>query len=69
MPKIMSMDRRLCIYGGEADNWHGQPLYRAIVCKVKEFDMAGASVFRGGARGQRRPQAAQEVILAAVSGN
>lgn len=47
MPKITSSARRLRIYIGEADHWHGQPLYHAIVQKAKELDLAGATVFRG----------------------
>jgi len=29
------------------DEWHGKPLYRAIVEKCRELDIAGATVFRG----------------------
>lgn len=47
MPKITSAAKRLRIYLGEADSWHGRPLYDAIVRKAKELDLAGASVFRG----------------------
>lgn len=47
MPKITSSARRLRIYIGETDRWHGQPLYHAIVQKAKELDLAGATVFRG----------------------
>lgn len=47
MPKITGAAKRLRIYIGETDHWHGQPLYHAIVQKAKELDLAGASVFRG----------------------
>jgi PII-like signaling protein len=35
------------IYVGEADTWHGQPLYEAIVHLLLERGMAGATVLRG----------------------
>lgn len=47
MPKITGAAKRLRIYIGETDHWHGQPLYHAIIQKAKELDMAGATVFRG----------------------
>jgi PII-like signaling protein len=45
----------LRVYLGEADKWHGQPLYDAIVDKLRMMDIAGATVYRGimgyGAKG------------------
>ncbi len=35
------------IHFGEDDKWDGRPLYRAIVEKCRELDIAGATVFRG----------------------
>src|SRR5438876_611167 len=35
------------IYLGEADKWHGEPLYEAIVEKCRQLRIAGATVFRG----------------------
>ena len=35
------------IYFGEDDKWDDQPLYRAIVQKCRELDIAGATVLRG----------------------
>ncbi len=35
------------IYIGEADRWHGQPLYMAILLKAREMGMAGGTVLRG----------------------
>jgi PII-like signaling protein len=35
------------IYVGEQDNWHGKPLYAAIVIRLKECGIAGVTVFRG----------------------
>lgn len=45
----------LRIYLGEADKWHGEPLYDAIVKRLRMMDIAGATVYRGilgyGAKG------------------
>jgi PII-like signaling protein len=35
------------IYIGESDQWHGQPLYHAIVELLRERGLAGATVLRG----------------------
>ncbi|MCZ2074192.1 MAG: DUF190 domain-containing protein [Bryobacterales bacterium] len=44
------------IYMGEADRWKDEPLYDAIVKKLRMMDIAGATVYRGimgyGAKGQ-----------------
>lgn len=37
----------LRIYIGEADKWHGKPLYEAIVMKARELHLAGATVLKG----------------------
>lgn len=37
----------LRIYIGESDQYRGQPLYHALVLKVRELGLAGATVFRG----------------------
>jgi PII-like signaling protein len=37
----------LRVFIGEADRWHGKPLYEAIVLKARELHMAGATVLRG----------------------
>jgi PII-like signaling protein len=37
----------LRIFIGEADRWHHQPLYEAIVMKARELHLAGATVLRG----------------------
>jgi uncharacterized protein len=47
MPKLQAHAKRLRIYIGEADSWKGKSLYRALVIKAKELDMAGATVFQG----------------------
>jgi PII-like signaling protein len=36
----------LRIYVGDADRWHHQPLYEAIVMKARELHLAGATVLR-----------------------
>ncbi|ACS89550.1 MULTISPECIES: DUF190 domain-containing protein [Thermococcus] len=38
---------RMTIYIGENDTWHGRPLYKAIVEKLREMGLAGATVYRG----------------------
>lgn len=35
------------IYIGESDQWHGQPLFQAIVHLLRERGLAGATVLRG----------------------
>jgi hypothetical protein len=35
------------IYLGESDHWHGKPLYQAIVERLRERGLAGATVLRG----------------------
>ena len=37
----------LRIFIGEADRWHGRPLYEALVLKARELHLAGATVLRG----------------------
>lgn len=37
----------LRIFIGESDQWHGTPLYEAIVMKARELHLAGATVLRG----------------------
>ena len=38
----------LRIFIGEAKQFHGRPLYEAIVLKAREMHLAGATVLRGG---------------------
>ncbi len=45
--KIEGRAKLVRIYIGEADKWHGQPLYMAILLKAREMGMAGGTVFRG----------------------
>ena len=37
----------LRVFVGESDTWHGRPLYEAIVARVREEGLAGATVVRG----------------------
>ncbi|MFZ0879298.1 MAG: DUF190 domain-containing protein [Candidatus Acidiferrales bacterium] len=39
--------KMLRIHFGEDDKWKDKPLYRAIVEKCRELDIAGATVLRG----------------------
>src|SRR5579864_1001713 len=47
----------LRVFIGEADKWHGEPLYDAIVKKLRMLDIAGVTVYRGilgyGAKGHQ----------------
>jgi PII-like signaling protein len=45
--KLAGKAKMLRIHFGEDDKWRDIPLYRAIVEKCRELDIAGATVFRG----------------------
>jgi uncharacterized protein len=45
--KLEGKAKLLRIHFGEDDKWKGKPLYRAIVEKCREMDIAGATVYRG----------------------
>jgi len=45
--KLAGKAKMLRIHFGEADKWKDKPLYRAIVEKCRELDIAGATVLRG----------------------
>jgi PII-like signaling protein len=45
--KIPEQGYLLRIFIGESDQWHGKPLYEAIVAKARELHVAGATVLRG----------------------
>ncbi len=55
----------LRIYIGEADKWRGEPLYDAIVKKLRVLDIAGATVYRGilgyGAKGHEHKKSLLQV--------
>jgi len=48
------------VFLGEADRWHGEPLYEAIVKRLRMMDVCGATVYRGilgyGAKGHTHKQ-------------
>lgn len=56
--EVRGAARLMRIYLGEADQWKGEPLYQAIVKRLRMMDIAGATVYRGilgyGARGRTR---------------
>jgi len=45
--KIEGTGMLLRMYIGESDQWHGRPLYQAIVELARERGIAGATVLRG----------------------
>lgn len=45
--KIEGEGQLLRIFIGESDSWEGKPLYEAIVRKVRDAGLAGATVLRG----------------------
>jgi uncharacterized protein len=45
--KLEGKAKMLRIHFGEDDKWQGKLLYRAIVEKCRELDIAGATVYRG----------------------
>jgi len=52
--------RLMRIFLGEADQWRGEPLYEAIVKRLRMMEIAGATVYRGilgyGAKGHTHKQ-------------
>ena len=47
MSKIAMQSERLRIYVGERDKYQGKIVYKYIMKKAKELDLAGYAVFRG----------------------
>jgi hypothetical protein len=47
MTRLEGEGKLLRIFIGESDTWHGKPLYQAIVQRVREEGLAGATVVRG----------------------
>ena len=45
--KLAGTGLLLRIYLGESDQWHGKPLYQAIVERLRERELAGTTVLRG----------------------
>ncbi len=46
-PELPEEALLLRIFLGEADRYHGKPLFEAIVLKAREMHLAGATVLRG----------------------
>jgi PII-like signaling protein len=44
---IPTEGKLLRVFVGEADKWHGRPLYEAIVEEARKRGLAGATVWRG----------------------
>jgi uncharacterized protein len=55
-----SRAKLLRVFIGEADRWHDEPLYDAIVKRLRMMDVAGATVYRGilgyGAKGHQHKE-------------
>ena len=45
--KLEGEGKLVRIFIGENDQWHGKPLYEAIVLRAREAGLAGATVLRG----------------------
>lgn len=45
--KVEGDAKRVRVYLGESDHWHGKPLFTAIVEHCRREGMAGATVLRG----------------------
>ncbi|HET9950542.1 MAG TPA: DUF190 domain-containing protein [Candidatus Eisenbacteria bacterium] len=45
--KLEGEGKLVRIFIGENDQWHGKPLYEAIVMRARESGLAGATVLRG----------------------
>jgi PII-like signaling protein len=54
--KVQEAAKMMRIFLGESDKWNGEPLYDAIVKRLRMLDIAGATVYRGilgyGAKGE-----------------
>jgi PII-like signaling protein len=55
--RVEGRAKLLRVFIGEADKWHEEPLFDAIVKKLRMMDIAGATVYRGilgyGAKGHQ----------------
>ncbi len=45
--RIPTEGKLLRVFIGEADRWHGRPLYEAIVEEARKSGLAGATVWKG----------------------
>mgnify|MGYP000616249184 CR=1 FL=1 len=46
-PSLRGKGKLLKVYIGESDRWRGEALFHAIVKRIKQEGMAGATVIRG----------------------
>ena len=44
---VLRAGKRICIFVGEGEEWHGKPLYLAILELARHAGVAGATVTRG----------------------
>jgi PII-like signaling protein len=58
--RVAGKAKLMRVFLGEADRWDGEPLYDAIVKRLRSMDVAGATVYRGilgyGAKGHTHKQ-------------
>ena len=47
MTRLEGEGKLVRVFIGESDTWHGKPLYQALVERVRELGLAGATVVRG----------------------
>jgi hypothetical protein len=45
--KVEGAAKMLRIYIGQDDRWEDKPLYEAIVLRLRQMDVAGATVYKG----------------------
>ena len=45
--KIQGPAKKICIYIGDSDRWHGKALHNAIVERARKEGMAGVTILRG----------------------
>lgn len=45
--KLEGEGKLVRVFVGESDSWHGKPLYEAVVERIREAGLAGATVLRG----------------------
>ena len=47
MGRLEGDGKLLRVFIGESDTWHGEPLYKAIVERLRQEGLAGSTVLRG----------------------
>src|SRR5262249_21287994 len=66
LEKTTGKAKMLRIFIGERELWEGKPLYEAIVLKLREMDIAGATVYQG-AMGYGARQRVHRSLLSSLS--